>query len=63
MIGSGTKIDNQVMVAHNCVIGKHNVFANSHLSIVVIGWDRHYVPWVYLTNNGPLTTITMSVVK
>ncbi|MCL4194437.1 MAG: UDP-3-O-(3-hydroxymyristoyl)glucosamine N-acyltransferase, partial [Thermoguttaceae bacterium] len=24
-IGAGTKIDNQVMVAHNCTIGKHNM--------------------------------------
>jgi len=27
IIGAGTKIDNQVMVAHNCEIGRHNVFA------------------------------------
>jgi UDP-3-O-[3-hydroxymyristoyl] glucosamine N-acyltransferase len=26
-IGAGTKIDNQVQIAHNCQIGKHNVFA------------------------------------
>ncbi|MFO0805004.1 MAG: UDP-3-O-(3-hydroxymyristoyl)glucosamine N-acyltransferase [Gemmataceae bacterium] len=26
-IGAGTKIDNQVQVAHNCVIGKHNILA------------------------------------
>lgn len=26
-IGSGTKIDNQVQIAHNCQIGKHNIFA------------------------------------
>lgn len=28
VIGEGTKIDNLVMVAHNCEIGKHNVFAS-----------------------------------
>ncbi|WP_437187920.1 UDP-3-O-(3-hydroxymyristoyl)glucosamine N-acyltransferase [Planctomicrobium sp. SH668] len=28
VIGEGTKIDNQVMIAHNCQIGKHNVFAS-----------------------------------
>lgn len=27
-IGRGTKIDNQVMIAHNCQIGAHNVFAS-----------------------------------
>ena len=27
VIGEGTKLDNQVMIAHNCVLGKHNVFA------------------------------------
>lgn len=27
-IGSGTKIDNLVMVAHNCQIGRHNVFVS-----------------------------------
>lgn len=27
-IGSGTKLDNQVMIAHNCKIGRHNVFAS-----------------------------------
>lgn len=27
-IGQGTKIDNQVMIAHNCQIGSHNVFAS-----------------------------------
>ncbi|MPM05828.1 UDP-3-O-acylglucosamine N-acyltransferase [bioreactor metagenome] len=26
-IGEGTKLDNLIMVAHNCEIGKHNVFA------------------------------------
>lgn len=26
-IGEGTKLDNQVMIAHNCVLGKHNAFA------------------------------------
>ena len=31
-IGSGTKTDNLVMVAHNCQIGKHNIFA-SHVAI------------------------------
>ena len=25
LIGEGTKIDNQVMIAHNCRIGRHNV--------------------------------------
>ena len=25
-IGDGSKIDNQVMIAHNCKIGKHNIF-------------------------------------
>lgn len=28
VIGQGTKLDNQVMVAHNCQIGKHNAFAS-----------------------------------
>ena len=28
VIGAGTKIDNQVMVAHNCEIGRHNAFAS-----------------------------------
>ena len=28
IIGEGTKLDNLVMVAHNCEIGKHNVFAS-----------------------------------
>jgi UDP-3-O-[3-hydroxymyristoyl] glucosamine N-acyltransferase len=27
-VGSGTKIDNLVMVAHNCVIGKHNLLVS-----------------------------------
>lgn len=27
-IGEGTKIDNQVQVAHNCQIGRHNAFAS-----------------------------------
>lgn len=27
-IGEGTKIDNQVMIAHNCRVGRHNVFAS-----------------------------------
>jgi UDP-3-O-[3-hydroxymyristoyl] glucosamine N-acyltransferase len=27
-IGDGTKIDNQVMIAHNCRIGKHNVICS-----------------------------------
>ena len=27
-IGEGTKIDNLVQIAHNCKIGKHNVFAS-----------------------------------
>ncbi len=28
VIGQGTKLDNLVMVAHNCEIGRHNVFAS-----------------------------------
>ncbi len=28
VVGAGTKIDNQVMVGHNCVIGRHNAFAS-----------------------------------
>jgi UDP-3-O-[3-hydroxymyristoyl] glucosamine N-acyltransferase len=28
IIGSGTKIDNLVMIGHNCEIGRHNVFAS-----------------------------------
>jgi UDP-3-O-[3-hydroxymyristoyl] glucosamine N-acyltransferase len=28
VIGAGTKIDNQVMIAHNCRIGRHNAFAS-----------------------------------
>ena len=31
-IGEGTKIDNQVMIAHNCRIGKHNLIC-SHVGI------------------------------
>ncbi|MGB1927269.1 MAG: UDP-3-O-(3-hydroxymyristoyl)glucosamine N-acyltransferase, partial [Rubripirellula sp.] len=27
-IGEGTKIDNQVMIAHNCKIGKHNLICS-----------------------------------
>jgi UDP-3-O-[3-hydroxymyristoyl] glucosamine N-acyltransferase len=27
-VGEGTKIDNQVMVAHNCVIGRHNLICS-----------------------------------
>lgn len=27
-VGAGTKIDNQVMVSHNCRVGRHNVFAS-----------------------------------
>jgi UDP-3-O-[3-hydroxymyristoyl] glucosamine N-acyltransferase len=28
VIGEGTKLDNMVMIAHNCQIGKHNLFAS-----------------------------------
>lgn len=28
IIGQGTKVDNQVMIAHNCRVGRHNVFAS-----------------------------------
>ena len=28
VIGEGTKLDNQVMIAHNCRIGRHNAFAS-----------------------------------
>ena len=28
VIGTGTKIDDQVMIAHNCEIGRHNAFAS-----------------------------------
>ena len=28
VVGTGTKLDNLVMVAHNCEIGQHNVFAS-----------------------------------
>ena len=28
VIGNGTKLDNLVMIAHNCEIGRHNVFAS-----------------------------------
>ncbi len=27
-IGRGTKLDNQIMIGHNCVLGAHNVFAS-----------------------------------
>ena len=27
-IGEGTKIDNQVMIAHNCQIGRHNILCS-----------------------------------
>ncbi|OGI12044.1 MAG: hypothetical protein A2Y40_07930 [Candidatus Margulisbacteria bacterium GWF2_35_9] len=29
IIGDGTKIDNLCQIAHNCIIGKHNVFSSS----------------------------------
>lgn len=32
LIGQGTKLDNQVMVAHNCRVGRHNAFA-SHVGL------------------------------
>lgn len=28
VIGKGTKLDNMVMIAHNCQIGQHNIFAS-----------------------------------
>lgn len=28
IVGAGTKLDNLVMVAHNCEVGRHNVFAS-----------------------------------
>ncbi len=28
IVGEGSKVDNQVMIAHNCEIGRHNVFAS-----------------------------------
>jgi UDP-3-O-[3-hydroxymyristoyl] glucosamine N-acyltransferase len=28
IIGQGTKLDNMVMIAHNCQLGKHNIFAS-----------------------------------
>ena len=28
VIGSGTKVDNLVMIGHNCELGRHNVFAS-----------------------------------
>jgi UDP-3-O-[3-hydroxymyristoyl] glucosamine N-acyltransferase len=28
VIGAGTKLDNQVMIAHNCKLGRHNAFAS-----------------------------------
>ncbi len=28
IIGAGTKLDNQVMIAHNCELGRHNAFAS-----------------------------------
>ena len=28
VIGQGTKLDNLVMIAHNCVIGRHNIFVS-----------------------------------
>jgi UDP-3-O-[3-hydroxymyristoyl] glucosamine N-acyltransferase len=28
VVGQGTKVDNQVMIAHNCRVGRHNVFAS-----------------------------------
>jgi UDP-3-O-[3-hydroxymyristoyl] glucosamine N-acyltransferase len=28
VIGAGTKLDNQIMIAHNCVLGKHNAYAS-----------------------------------
>lgn len=27
VVGAGTKLDNQIMIAHNCRLGKHNAFA------------------------------------
>lgn len=28
IVGAGTKLDNLIMIAHNCELGKHNVFAS-----------------------------------
>ena len=28
IVGAGTKLDNLVMIAHNCELGQHNVFAS-----------------------------------
>ena len=28
VIGEGTKLDNQIMIAHNCELGKHNAYAS-----------------------------------
>jgi UDP-3-O-[3-hydroxymyristoyl] glucosamine N-acyltransferase len=41
-IGEGTKIDNQVMIAHNCRIGKHNLIC-SHVGIAGSSTTGDYV--------------------
>ena len=28
IVGEGTKLDNQVMIGHNCELGRHNAFAS-----------------------------------
>jgi len=41
-IGEGTKIDNQVMIAHNCRIGRHNLIC-SHVGIAGSSTTGDYV--------------------
>ena len=41
-IGEGTKIDNQVMIAHNCRIGRHNLIC-SHVGIAGSATTGDYV--------------------
>lgn len=41
-IGEGTKIDNQVMIAHNCRIGRHNIIC-SQVGVAGSGMTGDYV--------------------
>ena len=51
-IGEGTKIDNQVMIAHNCRIGRHNLIC-SQVGIAGSSTTGDYVVlagrWGYVT--------------
>ncbi len=42
LIGEGTKIDNLVMIAHNCRIGRHNLICSQ---VGVAGSTRPAITW------------------